>query len=316
MILCVSANPGLDRRVRLPHFKVGEVQRAQAVDSLPGGKAAHVALAAHALGVRTAWIGFLGGGIGGQVATELGQLGIEVVPVRTQSPTRVNLEVIENTGRITELLEPGGQVSLAERNAMLEGITELLQGTMRGALVVASGSLPPGVPSDFYSSIIAKAKEAGSKLFLDASGDGLSAGLGAAPDLVKPNCSEAKAVLKSSIATPEDAARAARQLINRGPRSCAITLGARGMVWVEEYSAHSWFAEPPQVQAISTVGCGDATLAGFAYANLQSWHGERALRFATACGAANCLANRTGEISSEIVERLATEVRVREIEAF
>ncbi len=314
MILCVSANPGLDRRIRLAKFNPGEVQRAHLVEPLPGGKAAHVAMATHALGVRTAWVGFLGGGIGLQVATELGHLGIEVVAVQTESSTRVNLEILEDSGRITELLEPGGQVRVSEQDALIETVAELLDTRCPGALVVVSGSLPPGVPPQFYASVIDTAKEAGSKVFLDTSGDALAAGLSAAPYFVKPNQFEAEALLGSSSEGADNPESAAKELIARGAESAAITLGASGLVWAEGAQGGVWFAEPPHVHAISTVGCGDATLAGFAYAELQGWTGERAIRFATACGSANCLAEKTGRISKDDVNRLLAEVKVKEVE--
>ena len=79
-----------------------------------------------------------------------------------------------------------------------------------------------------------------------------------------------------------------------GAQSAAITLGAEGLVWVESKDGPAWFAQPPRLKAISTVGCGDTTLAGFAYAAMRGLTGEEALRFATACGAANCLAEFEG----------------------
>src|SRR5271167_4100402 len=119
MIVCVSANPALDRRLRVRALALGEVNRALSAELLPGGKAAHVAMAARALGAQTAWVAFLGGAIGAQCADELRRLEIEVFPIRTRVSTRVNLEVIDASGTITELLEPGATPDSSECDEMV-----------------------------------------------------------------------------------------------------------------------------------------------------------------------------------------------------
>ena len=111
-----------------------------------------------------------------------------------------------------------------------------------------------------------------------------------------------------------DFSRATKQLIERGARSAAITLGADGMVW-REASGDVWMAKPPRVKAITTVGCGDTAFAGFAYAALEGWTGERALRFATACGAANCLAQFEGRISIADVSSLVPQIEVLQLDS-
>jgi fructose-1-phosphate kinase PfkB-like protein len=90
-------------------------------------------------------------------------------------------------------------------------------------------------------------------------------------------------------------------------------MGAEGLVWVESKNAPAWFAQPPRLKAISTVGCGDTTLAGFAYAAMHGLTGEEALRFATACGAANCLAEFEGRISPSDVQSLIPKVSIKSL---
>jgi tagatose 6-phosphate kinase len=99
-----------------------------------------------------------------------------------------------------------------------------------------------------------------------------------------------------------------------GARSAAITLGAEGLVWVEGKDGPTWLAEPPRLKAISTVGCGDTTLAGFAYAALRGLRGEDTLRFAAACGAANCLAELEGRISPSDVQSLVPKVSIKSLQ--
>ena len=97
-IVCLSANPAMDRRLRMESLAVGEINRAKSAQGLAGGKAAHVAMAARALDAQPVWVGFLGGAIGQECARQLESLGIRVVAIPTQSSTRVNLEIIDACG--------------------------------------------------------------------------------------------------------------------------------------------------------------------------------------------------------------------------
>jgi 1-phosphofructokinase family hexose kinase len=312
-IVCLSANPALDRRVHIHSLAPGEVIRSQNSLALPGGKAAHVAMAARALGTHAIWIGFLGGAIGEEVAAELRKLAIEVLSVHTETSTRVNLELVEDSGRITEVLEPGGPPGRAAQAEMLHRCAQGLRDQWKGALLSISGSLPPDVPVDIYASLIDAAHAAGSKVLLDTSGDALRAGLAAKPDFVKPNRQESEALLGRPLRDAKEALDAAHELIRCGARSAAVTLGADGLVWLEAQDGPAWSARPPRLNPVSTVGCGDAALAGFAFASLQGLTGEKALRLAVACGAANCLAEFEGRISAEHVQSLIPQVELHRL---
>lgn len=309
-ILCISANPGLDRRLRLKNLSPGEILRAQSAEALPGGKAAHVAMSARALGADASWLGFLGGSIGEEVAVGLRLLQIAAVGIPTQVQTRVNLEIIEDSGRITEILEPGGMPNDAEQRQMLRVLEEGLRGIWKEALAAISGSLPAGAPPDFYARLIHAANAAGAKVWLDTSGAALAPGIAAGPFLVKVNRHEAEDLLGLPVRDAKFAADAARKLIERGAMGAAITLGAEGLVWLEHRGAPAMMARPPRLQAKSTVGCGDATLAGFVCAAGQGLRGDAALRLAAASGAANCLAEFTGRISAKDVESLLPKIEV------
>src|ERR1700752_596745 len=93
MLVCISANPAIDRRLRLESIAVGEVNRALSAHPFPGGKAAHVAMVAKSLGVDVMWVGFLGGAAGAECESGLSAFGVPVTVVRTQTETRANLEL-------------------------------------------------------------------------------------------------------------------------------------------------------------------------------------------------------------------------------
>jgi len=310
-IVCVSANPAIDRRLRLDSFAVGRVNRAKCAESFAGGKAAHVAMAARALGARTAWLGFLGGATGDQFLRQLRKFGIEIACVRTASATRMNLELLESSGRITEVLEPGEPPDKTEMRDIVQTLAMNLH-RRRGAVVVISGSLPFGVPPKFYALLIQASQKAGSQVFLDTSGDALRESLASRPAFVKPNRQEAEELLGRRLRGQASILKAARELIDRGARSAAISLGSEGLVWVEGEN-RAWFARPPRLTPISTVGSGDATVAGFAVAAARCMSGEAAIRLAVACGAASCLAEFPAAISSSGVRALMQRIDVRRI---
>ena len=310
IVVCVSANPALDRRLHMPSLTLGEVNRASTAVTMPGGKSAHVAMAAKALGARAVWIGFSGGAAGDQNEAGLARLGIEVHPVRTGSETRMNLEAIEESGRITEVLEPGGTVDKIEQREMLSTIEQRLREHWKCAAVAISGSLPPGVAPSFYGSVIRLAHGAGSRVFLDTSGDALRESLAARPHFLKPNRREAERLLGVPLDTIEAAIEALDVLIDRGAQSVAITLGADGLVWKPAKDSPCWLAKPPKLKPISTVGCGDTTLGGFTYAMQTGLGQEETVRLAAACGAANCVAQLAGQITEEDVKMFLPRIEV------
>jgi 1-phosphofructokinase family hexose kinase len=312
-IVCVSANPAIDRRLRFRSFSVGRINRAKSVEAFAGGKAAHVAIAAHALGARTLWLGFLGGATGEEFASNFRELAIRLASIRVRISTRMNLELLEDSGKITEVLEPGEQPEPAELREMLRTLAGGLRRKWRGALVVISGSLPLGVPPRFYRSMIAAAKSTGSRVFVDTSGDALRASLASRPAFVKPNLAELETLLGRRLNDQVGILDAASELIARGAESAAVSLSANGLVWIEQKNGPAWFAHSPRLKPISTVGCGDATVAGFALAAVQGMGGEAAIRLGTACGAANCLAKSPGRISPNHVKSLMPRIEVRRI---
>lgn len=312
-VICFSGNPSLDRRLRLSSFERGQVNRARSAESLPGGKAAHVAMACMGLHLRPMWVGLLGGAIGQECASALSALGIGVTAIPAGAPSRVNLEIIEDSGTVTEILEPGSPPRDEEQSALLGVCESKLKDEWRGAILAISGSLPQGAPPDIYARVIASAHKAGLKTFLDTSGEWLLAALEAKPDFVKINAYEAQLITPSAHRDTTWAWNVARELIHRGACSAAVTLGAEGMVWCPDKGSSAWFARPPKLECISSVGSGDCTLAGFVYAARKGLTEKEAVTFAVACGAANCTAKFIARISLQDVNSLNQRVSVERV---
>ena len=311
MLVCISANPAIDRRLRLDNIAVGEINRASSAQSFPGGKAAHVAMVAKALGIDVMWVGFLGGAAGEQCESGLSALGVPLTVIRTESETRANLELVSADGKVTEILEPGGAVTESEVERLLTSCRDLFAESERGTQVALSGSLPPGAPSDLYAELIRLARLYGCRTLLDTSGEALRQGLNAAPDLVKPNRNEASDFAGYKI--DNNAAEVTQKFFAAGAKSVAISLGANGMIWQRASDGELFVSEPSPLANCSPVGCGDAALAGFAVAHERGLNDEETVRLATACGSANCLATAPGRVDRDDVLRLSQDIRVQRI---
>jgi 1-phosphofructokinase family hexose kinase len=310
---CVSLNPAIDTRLVLDGFRPGRVNRVSEVRRTPGGKAAHVAMALKGLGENPTWIGFSGGLAGNELLAGLGQLQIKAVSVPTVQDSRVNLEIIDTQGGVTEILEPGGTVSEPEWCELQRICADRFQRTADKKIVIISGSQPPGVPSEASATLLKSAHSAGCLAFIDSSGLPLAKALGAGPDFVKINREEAEAVTGLTIQDPVSAAQAVRKLLDCGAKSAAISLGDRGLVGIwhrDEAAIHAWTTP---LRPKSTVGCGDSALAGLAFAAATGLSFERSLALAVACGAANCLATLPARIAQEDVSRIEQSVRVERV---
>jgi 1-phosphofructokinase family hexose kinase len=315
MLVCVSANPAIDRRLQLESIAVGEVNRAVSVKPFPGGKAAHVAMVAQSLATEVTWVGFLGGAAGDECENGLSALGIPVTVVRTRASTRANLEIIARDGTVTEILEPGGEVTYGEVERLLSACRDIFAESSEGSQVALSGSLPPGAPPDFYAELIRLAHVYGCRVLLDTSGQALRHGIGAGPDFVKPNLAEAGSFAGHPVVNAWEAVEVARAMIEAGARDVAVSLGAEGIVWETAGDAVWLVSPPPMVGIRSTVGCGDAALAGFAVGHARGLSDEDTQRLAVACGSANCLAESPGLVDPIEVERILQQVSVQPLRA-
>lgn len=305
-LLCVSLNPAVDRRIRVPRMDLRAVNRATDVLPTAGGKAAHVAYAAKALGAEVEWMAFTGGSEGEFCSRGVQEHGVRVTTVAVAGRTRMTLEIIDEfDGAITELLEPGPSITPEECERFLQAFEAALESK---PLVALSGSLPSGLPDNFYARLIDAARSRTCTAFLDTSGSALSNALASHPDFIKPNRQEAEALLGREVVDLDSALRAAQTLRERGPQTVILSLGEKGaVVWDGTAALHGL---PPTVKPISTVGSGDSFVAGWLHAYASRAPTEDCLRLAIACGAANCLADWPGVLSRDEVDRLFQNVVV------
>ncbi|WP_255771475.1 1-phosphofructokinase family hexose kinase [Pseudarthrobacter sulfonivorans] len=299
MIVTFTANPSLDRTVALPGpLERGEVQRAVSVSQESGGKGVNVSRALCASGLET--IAVLPGGDSDPVLAGLHHDKVPFAALPIDEPLRTNVALTEPGGVTTKINEPGPTLSVDEQEALVSLLLERARGA---SWVVLAGSLPPGFPADFYATVAQRLRStadgAAPRIAVDSSGKPLAAaisgGSAGMPDLLKPNAEElAELAAAAGYATaltaeeleadPEAAAAAAAAVVRSGVGAVLATLGSKGAVLVTADGA--WLATHPPVAAVSTVGAGDSSLAGYLLAHGRGAAPADCLRQAVAHGAA------------------------------
>ncbi|MEU9835752.1 1-phosphofructokinase [Streptosporangium sp. NPDC048047] len=274
MIVTLTLNPSLDRTIEIGSLDRGAVIRSAATHLDPGGKGVNVsrALLANAVGSRA--VVPYGGEEGRRLISLLSEEGIDMVTVPVAGPTRSNIALAEPDGTVTKINEPGTALSSAELDALAEAV---LGEAGSADWVVASGSLPPEVPVDVYARLCRRFARAGILVAVDTSGPALREALEAGPALIKPNREELAEATGRAITTLGDAIEAASALRSRGAGTVLASLGPDGAVLLE--GDQVWYGEGPVAEPRSTVGAGDAMLAGFLAAGAR---GEAALAEALA----------------------------------
>jgi 1-phosphofructokinase family hexose kinase len=223
--------------------------------------------------------------------------------------TRLDAIVVDEAGhKSTKLYDRGPEIDPTSLDALLDDIGRWLPACR---VLVAAGSLPPGVPHDVYVRLLGEASRLGVKTILDADGETLRLGLAGKPSLIKPNLEEAEALLGRPLADLPAVAAAARELLGHGLRAAVISMGARGSICAT--ARQVLHAVAPPVELRSTVGSGDSLVAGLAVALAAGEDVAEGLRLGTAAGAATAMTTGTQLGTQEDIERLKPLVEIREL---
>ena len=321
-ILCLNPNPALEHTWLVPGFLAGTagqasfVAHAQETLVLAGGKGANVARGIACLGESAVQCGMLGGHTGRWLAELVQAESISAHWVWIQGETRHAWALIdpEVPGRETALLSGDGPALAADDWDNF--IDEADQAAETAGLACISGSLPPGVPPGGMRSLIERLHGRGAAVWLDSSGEGLTQALGGEPagrpDGLKINAAEAAYLTGTAITDTASARDAAQKLCEAGPGEVVITRGAGGAVMLGQQGA--WWVGAPNVPgAVSTVGSGDAFLAGLLVGRACQHSVPEMLRLAAACGGANTLLPGGGRFDAEIARGMLAQVEVCEL---
>jgi 1-phosphofructokinase len=274
--ITVTLNPAIDRTATIPSLTPGAVNRAEAFHDTPGGKGINVASALADAGHRVAASGFLGNANDSLFETLFTKKTITDRLIRTAGETRVGIKIVDPVRQeTTDLNFPG----LAPGSEEVAAFHQQLAG-LQAPWFALGGSLPPGLAPSFYRELIVTLKERGIKIALDTSGEPLRLALEAVPTIIKPNLHELEAVLGKRLASEEAVIRAARDLVALGIELVVVSMGKAGACFVDR--EHAIVARPPEIPIRSTVGAGDAMVAGILSAKIRGLPLEDCARWATA----------------------------------
>ncbi|MCC8168145.1 MAG: 1-phosphofructokinase [Clostridiales bacterium] len=305
MIYTVTLNPALDKTVEVPNLKVDAVNRITLMRTDPGGKGINVSKVIAKLGGGSVATGILGGNTGRAIRESLAGMGIELGFVFVDGETRTNLKIIDPVNhQNTDINEPGVTVTADELDELLGKITGRLQ---KGDIVVLSGSIPAGCPSDIYKKWTEVFSEKGVKVILDADGEQFALGITASPYLIKPNNHELSAMVGKELKDPEELQATAKEIMDKYRiTKVVVSMGGAGALYVT--ADETIYAEAVKVPVGSTVGAGDSVVAALAVAEEAGMSLTEAARLSTATGAANVMCSGTQAAEYETVQELMPKV--------
>ncbi|CAM4091390.1 1-phosphofructokinase family hexose kinase [Paenibacillus alkaliterrae] len=299
MITTFTLNAAIDKVQYIDGFEVGKVNRVRKLSAEPGGKGNNVAKVARLLGSDVTASGFLGGDSGQFVHHQLKARRIISDPVWVLGQTREALNIIDKTkGTQTEILEPGPEVDADEWLKMQGMVKKLAEAS---EIVCFSGSLPRGLEPNAYADLIHIAKGAEALTILDTSGVGLTHGIENAPFMCKPNRDELTQLTGLMTHEVNEMAIAATEIIRRGVELVVVSLDKDGSLVVT--ATETWLVRPPQIEAVNTVGCGDALVGGIANYLEQLGHKPndseiiQAVIWGTAAAASNAMYPIAGHVN-------------------
>jgi len=307
VIYTLTLNATLDRVLRVPGFGGGGVLRAELVALLAAGKGFNVSRDLAELGAASVAAGLVGRNELPLYVESFRALGVEVLAAGFEAPTRSNVTVLDPGAGVEAHLRERGPALSGEKVAELE--ESLLPRLGVGDVLAACGSLPPGVSPERFAALLAAARERGAELMVDSSGAALAAACDVFPEILSVNAGELAELAGGEVETAVEARDAAGELAARGAGTVLAKLGAEGAVLVNGGRALRARSRP--VEALNTVGAGDAFNAGFLARRDEG--PEKALGFAAACGAAQAASAAIGRLERAEVERLAGAVEVVDI---
>ncbi|MGB7589510.1 MAG: 1-phosphofructokinase family hexose kinase [Solirubrobacterales bacterium] len=309
----MTLNAAIDRTVAVPNFRLGHRHRSVESRTVPGGKGINIARALRLLGRPVIATGFAGGPTGNRVLEQLRQEAVLTDFTRIAGETRINLAVVDPTsGEQTEINERGPPVSPEEVERFVKRLVYLAGGA---SICVLAGSLPPGAAPDLYARLVKDLRERDVTVILDAEGEPMVAGLRAGASVVTPNEREAEELVGQEFADRGDLVHGLAELVRLGAGEAVITL-PEGCVAVVGEGADRRFLEVQtrSLEPVSTVGSGDAFLAGYVAARHDGRSPEECLAFGVACGAESTQHFGAGTVDRYQVERLLDGVKVHGLE--
>ena len=279
-VVTVTLNPAIDQTVMLDALQLGIVNRAASARIDAGGKGVNVASCLADWGIKAVVTGLLGRSNASVFETLFDAKRIDDRFLRLSGETRTNIKIVDRDGATTDINLPGLKANAGDLNAVSRALGDICSADM---LAVLSGSLPSGLPDDAYVELLKVVAGKGARAVLDTSGAPLNAALKASksalPYAIKPNRHELEAWAGRPLKTSADLLTAAQQLRALGVALVVVSQGEDGALFVSGEGALRAIA--PSITTTSTVGAGDAMVAGLTAALLAKADLETTARLAT-----------------------------------
>ncbi|HOC22888.1 MAG TPA: 1-phosphofructokinase family hexose kinase [Anaerolineaceae bacterium] len=309
MIITLTPNPSVDRTLHVPQLRFNEVLRAHDVRVDWGGKGFNVSRALRILNEETLALAWVGGGTGRMMQHGLNQLGIKTDFVWVEEETRINTVAQEDSGEwYIRLNEPGPHIP---EDAIQSLLAKAEAYASKKDIWVAAGSLPQDVPADFYTQLIHLLKNKGVRVFFDANGEALRAGLSDPPFLVNPDISETEDFVGFSIHNYDDAKRAVLPFLRLGVEYVALSIDGLGLLLASQQEM--MLATPPKVSIRNVTGAGDALMAGMAYGFARGMDLREIARLGAAFSAVAVTTVSLASVKNSDVEAMLPRVEVRTV---
>ncbi len=310
MIFTLTLNPALDRTLIVENLKFEDANRVKQELRYAGGKGIDVSRVINELGGDSVALGFVGGYDGMELEGRLINEGINCDFVKIAEETRINVFIKnEKHGQRTSLHAKGPEVSPSELSILYNKIKNLQPPP---SWFVMCGSLPLGLSSNIYAQLTRLMKHKAVKVFLDADGIPLKKGIEAVPFAIKPNIFELERLSGKKLKSKKEIISFGKKLISKGIKYVLLSRAEKGILLLSEDTVLK--AMPPKVTVRSTIGAGDASVAGFIYAYEKDMKLRDCLKMAVACGTATALTPGTALCKKEDVKGIIKKCKVEVIE--
>jgi 6-phosphofructokinase 2 len=318
-VVTVTINPAVDVLMSVDRIVPTHKMRCALARRDAGGGGINVARVLKRLGSEVVAVYPIGGLLGTLLRRLVDDEGVPCLTTGVSEETREDITVLErNSGLQYRFIQPGPKLTEQEWRACMEAVTSLYRRDISAPpdrlarFVVASSSLPPGIPDDFYSQIASAAQRAEARMVVDASGVSLKRALEAGVYLVKPSLSEFRELISKAVNNEADCVNGCRSLIDDGRTEIvALTLGDQGALLVSR--EQTLRAQALAIKPVSVIGAGDSFLGAMIWGLSSGQSIDVAFRYAVAAGSATLMMPRTELCRREDVKRLANDVKVQTV---
>ena len=310
-ILTVALNPSIDETITVEKMVPYGLNRAIDSRTDAGGKGINVAVVLKRFGADVTVTGMAGGEHGRQLIGFLNHADLKSEFFPIDGETRVNYKIFDRSSlKTTEINALGPTVP----SKLLELFRQKLWCLVEESdIIVLSGSVPPGIPDDFYAQCISAAQAKGKKVILDADGAALAAGIHAVPYAVKPNRKELESIIGGPLSGEEGIVSAVKNLLNTGIRIVIVSLGRDGAIVAGDGKIYK--VAPCKVEVKSATGAGDSMVAALAYSLATDATIEEIARITTATAAATVALDGTQLASLEEAEHYLSQVQIHKVDS-